>query len=362
MRKLFLAFSSLALAATGLVSSVQAQSGPKVVQRSVILNVNEIGRYWPDPKKEPVYNKAAWIPYHLYLNFQVVGPLAPGSMLSMEFLKPDGKPWVSTNCQTPELDEGAVEEIKCDSIDETKAIPMTGNFGVKIRLKNELEDINTELFKGRMKVITYNDKYNKKPQHAVNEDWRVPLAYVSIDKAYDEERPIVISHFWFKHRDLNSNDLTAYLFYNGKQVAISTDGSTTAQNVIDRDANLEPADPKQDYSYQLWKFIFMNARGYAHNTENFSSENWHVLDQNPGNYEIKVLHKGKLVRTASFSVGPDGQIVVPGSVEKDTAGNDRILIPTKVSGAVDVAWDKAAYKTEVYYGNPGPATSGVLAP
>lgn len=362
MKKALLALGCFALAAASLAPAL-AQVGPKVVQRSVILNTYDHGRYWPDPKKEPVYGKAAWTPNNLNLNFLVQGPLGPGSKLSMEFIKPDGKPWVSVNCITPELAEGEIANIEeCDDIDEHKALPMTGVFGVQIRLKNELEGLDSVLYKGKFKVGTYVSKYNKTVQHFIDDDWRVPQAFVAVDKSQHDKAPPLIAYFWFKHRDIDSSDLTAYLYLNGQQVAINTDFGGSANLILEREINLEPADPKQDQSFQLWNFYFMKVRGFNQDDQNGSGSSWYMLDQHPGNYEIKVLHKGKLVRTASFTVSDNGQIVAPGIVEKDGAGNDRIMIPTKVTGAVDSPWNKAAFKTEIFYGNANPKTAGILAP
>lgn len=346
-----------------LLSPSQAQQGPKVVQRSLTLSTNDQGRFWPDPKKEPIYGKAAWIPNRLGMSFLVVGPVTSGSQFSLEFLKPDGKPWVSVNCRTPELEAGEVDEIKgCDDIPETMAQPAVGFVPIQIRLKNELEGVNAILYKGRLKVTTYLDKYKKQTQHVTDEDWRVPMAFVTVDQGNDESNPPLIAYFWFKSRSLTGSDLIAQLNYNGKQIALSSDLGGSAHQVIEQTQNLEPLDPKQDHSYQLYNFYFSKVRGWVHKGQNYDVKSWHQLDKNPGNYEIKVLYKGQLVRQATFSVGSDGKITAPGSVEKDGAGNDRILIPTKVLGSLDGVWDRAAYKTEIYYGNPGPQTSGILAP
>src|SRR3712207_7197263 len=40
------------------------------------------------------------------------------------------------------------------------------------------------------------------------------------------------------------------------------------------------------------------------------------LDKNPGTYEIKVLRRGKLVRSTKFTVGSDGKIVDNGIVDR----------------------------------------------
>ena len=117
-----------------------------------------------------------------------------------------------------------------------------------------------------------------------------------------------------------------------------------------------------DELIELWKMSFENVHGWVEDPDSYNTEGWHTLADHPGQYELRIKYKGELVRTASFSVGSDGKIVAAGSAEKDSNGNTRILIPVKVSGKLDYAWDKAAYKTEVYYGNPGSELLSVITP
>lgn len=362
MRKIVLSLAGLGLFGTTFLPA-WAHSGPKVVHRSLILNVEDTERYWPDPKKDPVVGKSAWIPKQDNLHFVLEGPMDGGGKLWMEFIKSDGKSWIQTECTpTDSLDNGQVADVNCNTIEPQKAILDTGNFGFKIHYDNASKGIHTELFKGNFKVGTYLNKETKKPNFYINEDWRVPTGYVSLDVAAEPDAPTFRAYFWFKHRDLNFEKLTAQLFYNGKAVGSNTAENNFAENISDRKTYAEPVDAKQDYSYQLWKFVFANVRGKLENPDSYEGSNLFVLNKNPGNYELKVMYGGKLVRTAAFSVGSNGKIAAPGSVEKDSNGNQRFLIPTKVMGDVDLVWDKNAYKTDVYYGNPSPLTSGILAP
>jgi hypothetical protein len=69
-----------------------------------------------------------------------------------------------------------------------------------------------------------------------------------------------------------------------------------------------------------------------------------------GDYEIKVLQNGKLVRTASFKVSAAGSYD-NGVATTSKVGTKRVVIPMKQ--LVDhVPWDKQAYKTAAFYGNP----------
>jgi hypothetical protein len=77
------------------------------------------------------------------------------------------------------------------------------------------------------------------------------------------------------------------------------------------------------------------------------------LDKNPGEYEVKVLRKGKLVRTVKFSVGPDGKIVDPGVSQQNSLGTQRITIFASVTGDEDGRKpDLTAWKTGAFFGEP----------
>ena len=74
--------------------------------------------------------------------------------------------------------------------------------------------------------------------------------------------------------------------------------------------------------------------------------------KNPGEYEIKVLLNGKLARTAKFSFGSDYKIVDTGIGKQNNMGTLRIVVPAQVIGDLDGQWDRNAYKTDAFYGNP----------
>jgi hypothetical protein len=74
--------------------------------------------------------------------------------------------------------------------------------------------------------------------------------------------------------------------------------------------------------------------------------------KNPGEYEIKILENGKLARTAKFTMGSDGRLVDTGIGHQSSLGTGRIVIPVQVVGDQDGTWDKNAWKSEAFYGNP----------
>ena len=53
-----------------------------------------------------------------------------------------------------------------------------------------------------------------------------------------------------------------------------------------------------------------------------------------------------------FSVGPDGKIVANGIATANKLGSDRVIVPVQIIGDQDGQWNRAAWKTDAFYGNP----------
>jgi len=78
----------------------------------------------------------------------------------------------------------------------------------------------------------------------------------------------------------------------------------------------------------------------------------YLLSENAGDYEIKILYKGHLVRSIKFAVDAEGKIVDNGIATSNKLGNNRVIVPVQVLGDSDGQWDKMAWKTDAFYGNP----------
>ena len=78
---------------------------------------------------------------------------------------------------------------------------------------------------------------------------------------------------------------------------------------------------------------------------------FHVLSGNPGDYEVKVLWKNHLARSLKFTVGADGKFD-NGIAQANKLGTDRVIVPVQIIGDQDGQWNKVAWKTEAFYGNP----------
>jgi hypothetical protein len=53
-----------------------------------------------------------------------------------------------------------------------------------------------------------------------------------------------------------------------------------------------------------------------------------------------------------FSADAEGKIVDNGIGKNNKLGNNRIVVPVQVLGDSDGPWDKNAWRTDAFYGNP----------
>src|SRR5215204_2247182 len=175
--------------------------------------------------KQP--SKMGWLPQ---MDFRVNGPIAKGSQVSVEITTPDGKPWISFDCQTKAVEAGEllyVEGCGRNDVPKAKFTAALGVYGLKIELKNELKGTNETLLTGKFKVgKSFNgaspvDKDNY--VWYVDYDWVLPVAEVfanSEEMLYGsmvakDAQPLMVS-FWFRGDPF---DTVGYLFYDGKEIA-----------------------------------------------------------------------------------------------------------------------------------------------
>ena len=52
-----------------------------------------------------------------------------------------------------------------------------------------------------------------------------------------------------------------------------------------------------------------------------------------------------------FTVAPDGKFD-NGIASINRLGSDRVIVPVQIIGDQDGAWNKTAWKTDAFYGNP----------
>jgi hypothetical protein len=343
---------SFGLPALAVPARARQAAEPSLLKRTINITPRRFLVHWKNPAaSEPVYNTWSWVPV---INFAVNGPVPGGSQITVEFDTPDGKPWLTYKMKTPTLEPDfwetvEMEDPRHDAHAKQAITTPAGLFPFRIKIKNALSGTGATLFSGKYKISTYAPdqkipEYKGKREFYVDEDWRLPMAWLWLDPTKNEDAPILKTQIWFRNTD-DSDKVEAFLFHNGKQIASSLAGSdpeTTLTNGVD----------EQPYRWLLHTFYFYKTRGLTPETDPQRYPEAHFLDKNPGEYEIKVVRGGDLARSLKFTVGADGKIVDNGVVKQNKIGGIRMLVPVQVIGAGDGKWDANAWKTDAFYGNP----------
>ncbi len=308
----------------------------------------------------------SWVPS---ISFRVNGPIASGSQLSVEFAIPGTGPWVKFDCKTSETQKGYWWNTECGGRDipedEDKGSTYTGPVNFAIKLHNELTSTNATLFTGKMKVgkARSNESGPKVVNHYVyyvDQDWNLPIGYLFYEP--NDVRgwnfPSFAFAVWVRGESsallephlLHDGKEVGKLFYQGEEVGKASCGSSEVENNTTQYTT--PQGPK--FIWTRWKCGFPNVHPWNKTGEKMDSMFGQpsILSENPGDYEVKVLYKGHLVRSIKFAVDAEGKIVDNGIATANKLGSDRIIVPVRVLGDLDGPWDKAAWKTSAFYGNP----------
>lgn len=312
------------------------------------------------------YDVWSWVPR---LTYRVNGPIPSGSQLYVDFTIPGIGPWVTFDCRTEETQKGYWWRTECGARDipEEKGSTYTGPVNFAIKMRNELAGTNTTLFTGRMKVAKAhsNESGPKVVNHFVyyvDHDWNLPIGYVFLtaDELKGWDRPGFSVAFWVRGDPYN---FQPHLFYQGREVGKISYGSdvvgkpgcearvenTTTHSVDDS--------LPQKAKWSRVECQFPNIRGWDKTGDTpvrFPDQvgSIHLLSDNPGEYEFKLLWNNRLARTIKFSVGSDGRIADNRIGVTNKLGSNRIIVPVQIIGDQDGRWDLNAWKAEAFYGNP----------
>lgn len=341
---------------TGVTTStVSNNSAPASTEASILRRTMNVWprrflRYWKNPAAaEPVYDTWSWAPE---ISFSIYGPVVSGSQVYVEWDTPDGKPWFTQRMATPTLEPDYydevrnVEDINFDALEKKAITVQSGMFPFRVKLKNSLNGTEQLLFAGKYKVVPSVPDQNipefrGKKEFVIDEDWRIPMAWVWLNPTNNEKAPILNTQMWFKASN-SSDNFEAFLYYNGKQISNSKAGSA--------DETLYNASDQKETRYSLRTFFFSMVRGW--NQDPYSNYNSSFfLDKNPGEYEVKILRNGELSRSFKFTVGSDGKVVDNGVAKNSKVGGTRWIIPSKILGTADGKVNLSAWQTDAFYGN-----------
>jgi hypothetical protein len=315
----------------------------------------------------------SWTPV---INFRVNGPFSPGGAVSVEYSLP-GKSW-KFDCQVEEAGPGWLGVRDCgQNPPDDQAVTYTGPVDFKINLRNELEGKSATLLSGKFKVDKFHEgvvdlpKFKNNFVYYVNYDWVMPIAYVYDEWVYNWEYAGPLNRYGSTVPDLSSSHLmaafsfrgtnkgviyskyAAYLYYKGQMVAEAIPESAVCEVL-----NVPESNQDSPNAYCRSVFTFSKALLWAKDLSLVAPDHFPMY-KNAGEYEIKVLQNGRLARTAKFTMGSDYKIVDTGIGKQNNLGTLRVVVPAQIIGDQDGQWDRNAYKTDAFFGNP---LTGFVAP
>ena len=351
------AFVLLSLAAAAAPAPAAAgQEQPTVAKDSVQMTAFTYNSY------KGKYDTWSWVPQ---VTYRVNGPIPSGGQLYVEYSVP-GAPPVRFDCETGETPADRWWKTTCggrDGVPEEKASVYTGPFSFAIKMRNELAGSDQTLFTGRAKVAKVHSNEIKTGQYAnhfvyyVDHDWNLPIGYVYYmpDDLKGWDRPILNVAFWVRGE---AYKLDPHLFFQGKEVGrIMYEGEQVGKASCEPDVEnnttqfVDEKDAPQKAKWARVRCTFNNVRAWDRSGEGWGFGPPHLMDKNPGEYELKVLWNNKLARSVKFTV-PAGGKLDTSLAASNKLGTDRLIVPVTILGEQDGAWDKAAWKTDAFYGNP----------
>jgi hypothetical protein len=337
---------------------------PTIAKDSVQVKAFTFGVYRKN------YDVWSWVPK---IDYRVNGPIASGSQLYVEFTLPGSGPWVKFDCKTEETQKGYGFDTECGGrqISEDKGSTYTGPVNFSIRMRNELAGGDQTLFTGKMKVAKVHSneegpKAANKFVYYVDHDWNLPIGYVFYepDKQWDLDdprrwvKPKLSVAFWA--RGEISRFAEAHLFHGGKEVGkMYYEGKEVGDNSCsgkeaenNPNQTTTPEGPK--FIWTRWKCTFSSVLPWNKTSDKNETlfGRLYLLSENPGDYEVKLIWNGHLVRSLKFAVDAEGKLVDNGIATANKLGTDRIIVPVQVLGDQDGQWDRVAWKTDAFYGNP----------
>lgn len=352
----------LLLSVVLLPRTVVCQDQSTIAKDSIQVNAFTVNAYRGN------YDVWSWVPR---INFRVNGPIASGSRLYVEFTQPGGSsPWLKFDCDTGEIQKGYWWQTECGGRQvEDKATTVIGPVNFAIKLRNELAGSDTTLFTGRAKVekALSNESGPKaagKFVYFVNHDWNLPIGYIyyTRDSVFGWDYPVFNVAFWVRGEAVG---MEPHLFYKGQEVGkIFSDGIQVGKPSCSARVENQTTHYVNDSLPQKAKWarvectFFTVKRWDKTQGGQPNSKEMFMTSTNPGEYEVKILRANRLARSIKFTVGPEGRLDWS-ITDANKLGSDRGIVPVTIIGDQDGQWDKTAWKTDAFYGNP---LSGFTAP
>lgn len=318
-------------------------SVPVLLKDSLEIKVFRANRYWKTPNER---DHSSWMPL---VSFNVFHDKSETVRYTAEWLNADGSLWFKEA-----VDDGQTRFSS--EIFDTKGTDTAGTYGLRL-LNSKTKEI---VFQGKFNVkklllFPGDAKQKNNATFYVDNDWSLPVGYVGFNDSsswtYDPQ-PIV--YMWFKG-ELKREDFEACLFHNNSQIASTDEGGSVYDGDDQRNADSCFQQP-EICRYRLWQFSWKNFKveSFEQATTNASyvrqPDGIYTKDK-PGEYTVKIFHKGVQVRETKFTIQPNGHLAPNAFASQIPLNLLKAVIPVKVMGTLD-KWTPTAWKTEAFYGNP----------
>ncbi|HEX6123965.1 MAG TPA: hypothetical protein VFZ23_01205 [Pyrinomonadaceae bacterium] len=338
------------------VFAVAAQDQPTIMKDWVQMTAFTVNH------QKGNYDIWTWLPK---MSFRVNGPIESGGQLYVEVGYPGSPKWVTFDCDTGQIQKGYWWKTSCggrDNIKEELASTYTGPVTFAIKMRNELAGTDTTLFTGKAKVLKarsneHGPKFANHHVYWIDHDWNLPIGYVwyTPHSVHGWKLTTLNVAFWVRGEGVK---MDPHIFYQGKEVGkVFLDGIQVGAPGCNTEIENNTTHTVEDAALGKSKWVklvcsFHNVYGHDQTGETSTLTGPKFeMEKNPGEYEFKLLRNNKLARSIKFTVKPGGSID-NGIATSNKLGNDRVIVPVTIIGDQDGLWDKTAWKTDAFYGNP----------
>lgn len=297
-------------------------------------------------------NMWSWVPE---FRFSLTRDRSSGEQHYVEYTIP-GAPALKFDCELNQRGNGF--ECGGRSIPEDKGSTYTGPVNFAIKVRNELQGTDATLFTGKMKVAkacTNATCTNSAGEwvYYIDHDWNLPIGYIfyTENAVRGWDYPTFNVAFWARG---SVNRMEPHLFYQGKEIGVVIEdgiqvGAAKCSIEVENFPTHTPHEMVGGAKWSRMRCEFPMVKGWDKAGEN--QKDVFKMAENPGEYEFKLLWNNKLARSIKFTVGPNGKIDND-IATKNKLGTSRVIVPVAIIGDQDGQWDRAAWKTEAFYGNP----------
>ncbi len=337
----------LALTAGSLVFAGNAagQDQPGVIRTSIQVTARTLNFYRANSKMW------SWVPK---FNFSLTRDRASGEQHWVEYTIPGAGPPLKLDCEINQKGDG----LECGgrNAPEDKSSTYTGPVSFSIKTRNELQGTaEATLFTGKMKVAkactnaTCPDTAGEWVYY-VDHDWNLPIGHIFYNMN-EPDYPTFSVAFWLRGDTYKTEP---HLFYQGKEIGVVFAGGVqmgkgVCRPIVENEPTHRPNNMVGGAKWTRMECEFPMVKGWDKKGEN--QTDMFKMAENAGEYEFKLLWNNKLARSIKFTVDPTGKLD-NGIATANKLGTGRVIVPVTIIGDQDGPWDRAAWKTDAFYGNP----------